>query len=171
MQPHYTNRQPLEGMLERSSCFQTHTGTVGGVPKSDFLALVWYLTAGFMCFAEEWPPSPPSLETLSSSEKKAASEMATMLATMQRLHQIVSPDCGEYFVKETWVGFIYPNRNNMLVHELAGTYKTLSSCRSNSQKKIKENGWGNADYECGVKCRREDSGVFGGINICEKTLR
>ena len=139
-----------------------------GVPKSDFLALVWYLTAGFMCLAEEWPPNPPSLENLSSSDEKAASEMAAMLATMQRLQQVLSPDCGEYFDKETWVGFIYPNRDNKLAHELGGTYRALSSCRSSSQKKIRENGWENADYECGVSCRREDSGPFGGNKYLQR---
>ena len=94
-----------------------------------------------------------------------------MVALTQRFSRGMRPDCGEYFDKDTWVGHVYPDRDDKRSDELVGTYRTLAACRLASLKMIQEKRWQNADYECGLNCRREDSGLFRNINICKETLR
>ena len=82
----------------------------------------------------------------------------------------VSPDCGEYFDKDTWTGFAYPDRHNKIKHQFVGTYRTLESCSTTALRLLAKKKWQNADYECGLNCRRKDGGALGGINICKKTV-
>ena len=75
-----------------------------------------------------------------------------------------------YFVigglgEDEWVGFVYPNKNDLTTHQEIGAYLTLADCRSAALATIDAGGWrGNADYECGLNCRRGSLPM-----ICEKT--
>lgn len=71
--------------------------------------------------------------------------------------------------RDEWRGFVYPSRNDLLVHREIGTYSSLEECRSAANAVIQNAGWKNADYECGLNCELSSSGS--GLNICEKTER
>ena len=70
---------------------------------------------------------------------------------------------------DKWTGSVYPNKHNLTVHrKVPGEYSTLEACRAVALEMIRDNGWRNADYECGLNCEPFGSGL---INICEETLR
>ena len=70
---------------------------------------------------------------------------------------------------DTWIGHVYPNASNLLVDRFIGQYSSLEDCRRAATRVIADSGWENADYECGLNCKRDSS--FGGLWICEDTLR
>ena len=76
------------------------------------------------------------------------------------------PDCGEYFDGETWIGFVYPDKTNMMSDLFVGTFTSLDACRDTTRKRISNNKWTNADYECVLDFR-----LRSGMNVCKKTLR
>ena len=143
-----------------------------GVDQSTFLAAVSYMVPYMMCFAEALPTESAGVKQgVTQKEWEEAIQLSSMVAMLHRGAEGLRPDCGEYFAGDTWVGHVYPNRSNMLLDELVGTYRTLEACRTASLDRIETRGWTNADYECGLNCRREDSGVLRNINVCEDTLR
>ena len=97
-----------------------------GVPRSDLLAVTWYMASAFVCFAEDLPAESSGMGSdMSAEEWRVASEMAKMVALIQRFSRGMRPDCGEYFDKDTWVGHVYPDRDDKRSDELVGTYRTL----------------------------------------------
>ena len=68
---------------------------------------------------------------------------------------------------DTWEGYVYPNRDNLLVHHMVGTHKTVESCRAAASYWIAHEKWSAADYECGLNC--SDNG--NGPRICQVTKR
>ena len=143
-----------------------------GVEQSAFLAAVSYMVPYMMCFAEALPSESAGIEQgVTQGEWEEVIKLSGMMAMLHRGAEGLRPDCGEYFAGDTWVGHVYPNRGNKLLDELVGTYRSLEACRAASLDTIERWGWTNADYECGLNCRREDSGAFRNINVCEDTLR
>ena len=142
-----------------------------GVDQSDFLAVVWYMVPYMMCFAEALPSESAGIEQgVTQEEWEEAIQLSHMMAMLHRGAEGLRPDCGEYFNGDSWVGHVYPNRNDKRWDELVGTYRTLNACRAASLERIETRGWTIADYECGLNCRREDSGVFRNINVCKESL-
>lgn len=72
-----------------------------------------------------------------------------------------------FFDDEVWTGFVYPSADDLTVHREIGDFSSLERCRSAALNRIDHNGWGNADYECGLDCEPSDYG----INICKETLK
>ena len=57
-------------------------------------------------------------------------------------------------VRETWHGFIYPDKNNLTDHRNLGTYESLEECRTSALRALKNFSSVSAgDYECGLNCR------------------
>jgi hypothetical protein len=67
-----------------------------------------------------------------------------------------------------WVGFYYPDKDNIGDSSkwvIMPGFETLDQCRL--WVADISNGKSNYDYECGKKCRREDSGLM----ICKETVK
>ena len=68
---------------------------------------------------------------------------------------------------EEWEGFVYPNRNNLLVDIPIGTFKSLQECRAAAQAMLERLGaLERGDYECGLNCKRREGSH---LLICERT--
>ena len=71
--------------------------------------------------------------------------------------------------KSPWMGFVYPNRNNLLIYENIGTFRNLKECRDASIARLEELGpLSRGDYECGKDCKPSK---YSDAFICEETLR
>ncbi len=67
--------------------------------------------------------------------------------------------------EEKWLGFYYPDKNNLLIDKEIGTYSTLEDCRQAARLLIQSNP--NGDYECALNCDTSKEKPY----ICEKTER
>ncbi len=67
--------------------------------------------------------------------------------------------------KDSWTGFLYPDKSDLTKSIEVGSFPSLESCRDSirSHTKYTEN----SDYECGLNCKPSDYG----INICKKTMK
>ena len=54
--------------------------------------------------------------------------------------------------REVWKGHVYPDRYNLSNDELIGDFDSLVSCRKRANQVIRDRGYTNADYECGLNC-------------------
>ena len=68
----------------------------------------------------------------------------------------------------TRVGHVYPNRGDRPSDELDGPCSTLDAGRAASLERVDIRGWTNADCECGLGCRCQDSGLIRNINIWQE---
>ena len=67
---------------------------------------------------------------------------------------------------DEWSGFVYPDADDLTNHLEIGEFESLGECSQAAQSRIRNEGWRNADYECGSNCR-----PFGTQSLCEETLR
>jgi serine/threonine protein kinase len=63
--------------------------------------------------------------------------------------------------KDTWIGIIYPDKNNLYNHKIIGEFNSINSCLDKVNILVGENG----TYECGLNCKTETMPM-----ICEKTV-
>ena len=71
---------------------------------------------------------------------------------------------------EQWEGFVYPDKNNLTVHQGVGVYESLEACRAASLELLSRiSSIEKGDYECGLNCKSENG--FSVVKICEKTER
>jgi len=65
---------------------------------------------------------------------------------------------------------IYPDKDVLAIDISFEDISSLDSCRQIANKFISEAGYENADYECGMSCKRivDDLGKY---YICKETLR
>lgn len=79
---------------------------------------------------------------------------------------------GVYFIflrKDTYVGFYYPNQDNLLEYYRSSELKSLEDCRNwiSMQSEIRDPGGLGFDYECGKNCKyKKDSDLY----VCDETL-
>ena len=69
---------------------------------------------------------------------------------------------------ETWIGFYYPDENNLTEHTQSAELETIEECRFWVESQIaihNPSGFG-YDYECGKNCNF-DAGIY----VCEETIR
>jgi hypothetical protein len=66
--------------------------------------------------------------------------------------------------QEEWSGFVYPSKSNLSNHREIGTFSSLEQCRNAAVAVIQNAKWRNADYECGLNCKRGTLPM-----VCEKT--
>jgi len=74
--------------------------------------------------------------------------------------------------EDTWIGFYYPNSNNLTVHEQSGLLNSKEDCLrwvNNKKYEMNRSGFRMDDYECGKNCRQRSN--YGGLYICETTER
>jgi len=74
-----------------------------------------------------------------------------------------------FFNNETWIGFYYPNENNLTKHIQSPELGSLEECRAwvNSQVPIyNPSGYG-YDYECDENCKLDKNY---GLYVCKETL-
>ena len=77
--------------------------------------------------------------------------------------QISSP-----FKKDEWEGFVYPDANDLLIHQNLGVFPSLTECRYAALYRLAElNASETGTYECGLNCRFEDG--WETLKICEET--
>lgn len=86
--------------------------------------------------------------------------------TLAILMTLVITGCGE---ADEWVGFLYPNKNNLSQHIETGTYATIKECRRDIVTYAHDVGFRGYDYECGLNCEHQDG--MGSIMVCEETSR
>ena len=81
---------------------------------------------------------------------------------------LVLGGCGEE--RKFNVLYIYPDKENLQNVISFEDISSLESCRQKANKFISEEGYRNADYECGMSCRRINDAT-GKYYICKETLR
>jgi hypothetical protein len=56
--------------------------------------------------------------------------------------------------RDTWRGFIYPDKNNLTDRRDLGTYESVEECRASALRGLQSLSSVSAgDYECGLNCR------------------
>jgi hypothetical protein len=63
---------------------------------------------------------------------------------------------------ENWLGLVYPDRTDLLRHEVVGEFPSLNECLDRVRAEVDDRG----SYECGLNCRQRPSG----LNVCERTV-
>jgi len=73
-----------------------------------------------------------------------------------------------FFKKDTWLGFYYPNENDLTRHIQSTELDSLEACRAwvNTQVPIHNPSGYGYDYECGKNCNLQDYGLY----VCKETL-
>jgi hypothetical protein len=71
------------------------------------------------------------------------------------------------FSKDEWIGFFYPDKNDLLEYRQSQGFTSLDDCRVWAQDQALMGGMTISDYECGRNCRSNGSGPL----ICEVTTR
>jgi hypothetical protein len=57
---------------------------------------------------------------------------------------------------DEWLGYVFPDKSNLLVHKEAGRFKTLHECDDASMEILKSlNALDNGFFECGKNCESE----------------
>ena len=75
--------------------------------------------------------------------------------------------CGE---RDTWEGFVYPDRGDLTSHVSLGAFQSLEACRIAALNKLAElRAEEGGDYECGKNCEYKDG--MGDLRVCEATER
>ena len=70
--------------------------------------------------------------------------------------------------EDTFVLIVYPDKNNLDNHISVEVFDTLEQCRTSAENIISINKYENADYECGINCRKiYDSSMY----ICKESIR
>ena len=160
---HAANRGNGRGQQLLANAYRRGRGT----NRSSFMAAFWYVISVYMCGAERLPAEADGIRhELSDEAWRNATSAALDAAILMHDTSSCRPDCGEYFHGETWIAFVYPDKSNMLNDHFVGTLTTLDSCRERARTKISESGWTNADYECGLNCRLNDT-----LHVCKETTR
>ncbi len=55
---------------------------------------------------------------------------------------------------ERWKGYVYPDKQNMQIHYIAGEYKSLEECERSSTNVLKKmNSLDKGYYECAKNCK------------------
>ena len=85
---------------------------------------------------------------------------------------IITIFVGAYFLffnNETWLGFYYPDENNLANHIQSSELKSLEECRAwvNSQVPIHNPSGSGYDYECGKNCKFDKDYE---LYVCKETL-
>ena len=66
---------------------------------------------------------------------------------------------------EQWEGFVYPDRDNLLIHRSAGEFKSLEICEAASMAVLKEmDATQKGYYICGKNCGYD-------LAACKETIR
>lgn len=63
--------------------------------------------------------------------------------------------------QEVWMGYVYPDRQDLTRHDVVGSFGSLNRCLD----AVREQAGLAGAYECGLNCRDE-----GTINVCERTV-
>lgn len=67
-----------------------------------------------------------------------------------------------------WIGFVYPDKNNLWNDQHIGTFKTLESCRREASNILHQiNATYSGDYECALNCDTSRGKPY----VCEETAR
>jgi hypothetical protein len=72
--------------------------------------------------------------------------------------------------EDTWMGFYYPNKNDLTRHTQSSELISIDDCRAwiSSQVYIYNRSGAGYDYECGKNCSfNQDFGAY----VCEETIR
>lgn len=62
--------------------------------------------------------------------------------------------------KDTYIGFLYPNKSNLSDFRITGEYTSLNDCLDDLNRRARAN----SSYECGKNCDRSRSPM-----VCEST--
>ena len=79
----------------------------------------------------------------------------------------------EFQMMEAWTATIYPNLNDPSVSERIGAigeHPSLEECRRVTTDRIAEEGWVNADYECGRRCEILLPILGDSTLLCDETM-
>lgn len=70
--------------------------------------------------------------------------------------------------EEVWLGFVYPDRGNLIAFENIGEFQSLQDCLDGIYARIRQlDDPSAADFECGLNCRPYSAGSD--LQICEET--
>jgi len=77
------------------------------------------------------------------------------------------------YEKEKWIGFYYPNENDLTNHFQSPEYKSIDQCRNwiNGQVSIHNPSGLGYDYECGKNCKVYPGSESDPLYICKETIR
>jgi len=70
---------------------------------------------------------------------------------------------------DKWEAFIYPNSSDLTQFTSIGPFQTFEACQQSAINVLKAFKPGDSDYECGKNC--EISSQYGGMNVCEETMK
>ncbi len=68
---------------------------------------------------------------------------------------------------DTWLGHLYPDGGNLLVHQTIGEFSSEETCIVVALQTIQAAGWISADYECNRNCRPLVPGNPDTIFLCD----
>jgi len=75
-----------------------------------------------------------------------------------------------------WRGWVYPNGADLTGDVRLGSFSTFQECQETALEVIRgfdraedTEDRAAADYECGYRCRKDDS--LGGLNVCKETRK
>ncbi|MEZ8449022.1 hypothetical protein AB6C93_24695 [Vibrio splendidus] len=70
--------------------------------------------------------------------------------------------------KDEWIGFVYPDRNNLWNDRNVGTFSTLEECRNVAADALLAMGANySGDYECALNCNTSGGKPY----VCKETSR
>ncbi len=70
--------------------------------------------------------------------------------------------------KQEWIGFVYPDKNNLWNDKNIGTFDSLEACRNEARSALYQmNATYSGDYECALNCDTSRGKPY----ICEETKR
>jgi hypothetical protein len=71
------------------------------------------------------------------------------------------------FKRDTWIGFYYPDRDNLFLYTQSPEFDSLEECRQwvDTQIYIYNPSDNNYDYECGRNCKLQENGLY----LCKET--
>ncbi|MBU4479899.1 hypothetical protein KKG48_00440 [Patescibacteria group bacterium] len=74
------------------------------------------------------------------------------------------------FFNDNWIGFYYPDKNDLTEYKQSQKYKTVEECRDwvDSQVSIYNPNDEVYDYECGKNCKKDGSSD---LYICKETTK
>lgn len=111
---------------------------------------------------------PPSVETRNKTYGRELGVSVTILSAL------LLSGCDKLGNQDQWQGWVYPDKNALVVSIPMGKFESLEQCRSSAQTAIRyleertlAGKTVKADYECGLNCEP----MSGGLNMCTQTLR
>jgi len=69
--------------------------------------------------------------------------------------------------RDQWMGIVYPH--GLSSDEHIGLFSTLEQCRTAALQHIREKGYSNADYECGLNCKLKNFNLR--LYSCQETKK